>query len=157
MENLVVVGISDQQVVKPPDTVVTYALGSCVGICLHDCVMKTAGLSHILLPAPFEGNTATEVHKYASTAIETMVKTMEKKGCHRGRMTAKIAGGANMFVTAGISIGERNVEMVKRELARLGIRLVAEDTGSNYGRTVVINPLDGSMIVKTAGKGIRIL
>ncbi len=157
MSNLVIVGISDQQIVNPPDTLITYALGSCVGICLHDVVMKVAGLSHVLLPAAFKGDHNGEIYKYADTAIEALIRTMEKKGCHRNRITAKIAGGANMFITTGISIGERNVEMVKQELLRLKIKLLAEDTGLNYGRTVTFNPTDGSMTVKSVGRGIKVL
>ena len=136
MSNLVVVGISDQQIVLPPDTLVTYALGSCVGICLHDAVFKVAGLAHVLLPTACSGSTSHEIFKYADTAVEALIRSMEQRGCHRGRMTAKIAGGATMFATTGNSIGDRNVAMVKQELNRLHIRLVAEDTGANFGRTV---------------------
>ena len=49
MSRTVTVGISDLNVVKAPDVLVTYALGSCVGICLYDPVSKVAGLSHIML------------------------------------------------------------------------------------------------------------
>ena len=157
MNNLVIVGISDQQIAVPPDTLITYALGSCVGICLHDVLMKVAGLSHILLPTAFDGNSKNDVYKYADTAIEAMIRSMEMKGCNRSRMTAKIAGGATMFATSGVSIGDRNVEMVKKELARLRVRLVAEDTGLNYGRTVDFNPESGAMTIKSVGKGIKVL
>jgi len=157
MSNTIVVGISDQQVVAPPDTLITYALGSCVGICLHDGFLRVAGLSHILLPSAPDGKNQTDIYKYADTAIEAMLRTMERKGCSRYRITAKIAGGATMFTTNGISIGERNIEMVKRELERLRIRLLAEDTGLNYGRTVDFNPETGTMTVKSVGRGIKTL
>jgi len=157
MGRLVVVGISDQQVAAPPDNLITYALGSCVGICLHDNLSRVSGLAHILLPESFVDSDRKEVYKFANTAIEELVRSMERKGCARIHLTAKIAGGANMFVTSGMSIGERNVDMVKKELRRLNIRLKAEDTGANYGRTVEFNTSDGSMTIKTAGKGHKVL
>lgn len=159
MGKLLVVGISDQQIASAPDTLITYALGSCVGICLHDYVLKIGGLSHILLPEAVSGCGGRDVYKYANTAIEALICRMELQGCKRHRMTAKIAGGANMFTTIGINmtIGERNVDRVRRELERLRIRVIAADTGANYGRTVGFDPIDGSMAVKTVGKGQKVL
>ena len=157
MGQMIIVGISDQSTAVPPDTLVTYALGSCVGICLYDSSAKVAGLSHILLPEAFRDSTDADNFKFADRAISVMVETMEQLGCIRYRLTAKIAGGANMFATSGVSIGDRNVETVKKELSRLKIRLVAEDTGANYGRTVVFDPIDGTMLVKSIGKGNKVL
>ena len=48
---MVNVGIADLNVVKYPDVLATYALGSCVGICLYDHKAKIAGMAHILLPS----------------------------------------------------------------------------------------------------------
>lgn len=155
MGNLMVVGIADQKVAAVPDILITYALGSCVGICLYDPICKIAGLSHILLPETLL-NVKNTPYKFADTAINELVKAMERVGCSRLRLTAKIAGGANMFPVSGKSIGDRNIEMVKLELNRLNIRLTAEDTGANYGRTVEFNPADGSMMVKTVGRGSKL-
>ena len=157
MGKIIVVGISDQQIVVTPDKLVTYALGSCVGICIYDNKKKIGGLSHILLPEAYTTKGQKDVFKFANTAIENMVMTMEKLGCSRFQLTAKIAGGANMFITQGKSIGERNVEVVKNELYRLRIRIIAEDTGSNYGRTVEFNSEDGAVIIKTVGRGNKII
>lgn len=157
MSKLVVIGISDQQIAERPDILITYALGSCVSICIYDKIRRIAGLSHILLPEAFGDVSGKNIYKFADTAIEELIRTMEKRGCMRLHMTAKIAGGANMFASAGKSIGERNVESVKSELQRLRIRLVAEDTGANYGRTAEFNPADGMLTIKTIGKGNKVL
>lgn len=157
MSSLIVVGISDQRVTRSPDILITYALGSCVGICLHDAALRIAGLAHILLPTAIGGTSQTDLFKYADTAIETMLGCMERQGCSRYRITAKIAGGAAMFATTGIGIGERNIGRVKLELERLNLRLLAEDTGLNYGRTVEFNPETGAMTVKSVGRGIKTL
>ena len=152
MSNLIVVGISDQKIAMMPDVLITYALGSCVGICLYDRVLHIGGLSHVLLPNSSIGSDGNFM-KYADTAIEALLKSMEVKGASRFRMTAKIAGGANMFASTTTGIGERNVQTVKSELNRLRIRLIAEDTGKDYGRTVEFHTDDGSVIIKSVTKG----
>lgn len=156
MSQTIIVGISDQNTAVPPDLLITYALGSCVGICLYDSAASIAGLSHILLPEAFRDSTPEDDFKFANRAIEVLVRTMEKNGCLRNRLTAKIAGGANMFATSGESIGDRNVQTVKKELERLRIRLLAEDTGANYGRTVLFNPMSGQMTVKSIGRESKV-
>jgi chemotaxis protein CheD len=156
MGKLVVVGIADQQVTAPPEILITYALGSCVGVCLYDKIRRVGGLAHIFMPKASGTVKGKELHKFADTAIEEMVKTMQKKGCNASGLTAKIAGGASMFGFKGICVGEQNIEIVKRELRRFNIKLLAEDTGSNYGRTVEFNLENGTMTVKTAGKGNKV-
>lgn len=157
MAQLVVVGIADLNIVTAPDRLITYALGSCVGIFLYDRVHRIAGLSHVLLPESVSNNADKNVMKYADTAVEELTKRMERKGCARNLLIAKVAGGADMFSFTGISIGQRNIEMVKKELVRLNIKIVAEDTGCNYGRTVECCPVTGEMTVKTLQHNIRIL
>lgn len=152
------VGISDLNVVRAPDTLVTYALGSCVGICLYDATHKIAGLSHIMLPSSKEiTGVKTEIYKYADTAIVALLKKMESMGVRAIQLKAKIAGGAQMFTGNANSslsrIGQRNVAAVKAELARLRIPIIAEDTGKNYGRTLYLSAEDGSMRIKSANRG----
>jgi chemotaxis protein CheD len=93
------------------------------------------------------------VFKYADTAIERMITDMEKLGCMRFRLTAKISGGANMFNTIGRSVGDKNVEAVKRELARLRIRIIGEDVGGNFGRTLEFDSITGALFVKSIQRG----
>ena len=157
MAQLVVVGISDLNIVKAPDRIITYALGSCVGIFLYDRIQKIAGLSHVLLPDSASCSGDKNILKYADTAIEELVRRMENLGCRRSLITAKIAGGADMFSFSGLSIGQRNVDTTKKELARLQIKLVSEDTGSNYGRTVECDPETGDMIIKTLQQKYKVI
>lgn len=155
---LIVVGISDYKTARQPDKLITYALGSCVGTCLFDERSGVAGLSHILLPDSGISQTDTNIMKYADTAIEALVCEIERHGIRRAQLKAKIAGGANMFATQtkSLNIGERNVAAVKEQLRRLGIRLAAEDTGKNYGRTVEFDPVTGAMTVKSVLHGVHV-
>lgn len=161
MSATVIVGISDQKIVKAPDLLITYALGSCVGICLYDPLVSLGGMAHIILPNSMECSNRDNKYKFADLACGEMLRTMEYRGARRARMTAKIAGGAQMFVTQSNypmgNIGQRNVAAVKAALAALGIRIVAEDTGLDYGRTVSFDPQNGSMTVRSVTKGVKIL
>lgn len=151
------VGISDLNVATKGDVLVTYALGSCVGICIYDSVRKIAGLSHIMLPDSRSFNGAVvEKHKFADTAITELIKQMERRGATRVCMTAKIAGGAKMFASATdtplSSIGERNVIAVKQVLAHYRIPIKAEDIGKNYGRTQFFDSATGVMTIKSVSR-----
>jgi len=155
-----VVGISDWKVGRPNDVLITYALGSCVGICLYDKKSRVSGLSHIMLPeSKSSGETAVNRMKFADTAIPDMYNKMLSMGAIHSNLTAKIAGGALMFnITSDrFNIGERNVASVKNALALLKIPIIAHDTGLNYGRTVFFYSEDGSVRIKSTVKGERVL
>ena len=153
--NLVTVGIADLNVVTAPGSLVTYALGSCVGICLYDADKKIAGLAHIMLPLSKDAvQGADNKRRYADTGIMELIQTMNLKGSATARMVAKIAGGAQMFNanSAVFNIGERNVEAVKKVLNSYRIRIIAEETGLNFGRTVFFHADTGIMEVRAATK-----
>ena len=155
---LITVGIADLNVAKAPDTLVTYALGSCVGVCLYDSSKKVAGMVHVMLPLSTEAATGIDnKRRYADTGIKELVDLMIKNGASKAGMTAKIAGGAQMFkvASAAFNIGERNVAAVKKTLAAYGIRIVAEDTGLDYGRTQFFYADSGAMEIRSATKGSK--
>ena len=157
MQNVINIGISDLNVSKSPGILATYALGSCVGICLLDKTHDIGGLAHIMLPDSKESaNSSENLRRYADTGMAELIETMKRKGASVSCMTAKIAGGAQMFQTKlkSFNIGERNVAAVKKLLSAYRIRLVAEDTGSNYGRTVFFDVGTGIMQVKSVTKGV---
>lgn len=150
MPERIVIGIADLGVAAPSESLVTYALGSCVGICLRDPLTGISGLAHILLPdskaCPHDTNRA----KFADTAIEELLLRMKLQGAARWGTNAKIAGGASLFAgSLFIDIGERNIRAVKTELARCSIPILAEDTGSGHGRTIEFFAQDGSLHVRS--------
>ena len=158
MSQTVTVGIADLNVVRLPDILVTYALGSCVGICLYDPMAKIAGMSHIMLPSSQQlSNITNQPYKFADTGILELVKKMQLMGASPIRLRAKIAGGAQMFAAMSTSaianIGDRNVAAVKETLAKMKIPILAEDTGKDYGRTLYFSSEDGMMRIKSAKHG----
>ena len=92
MSATIKVGIADLNVAQSPDILVTYALGSCVGICLYDRVKKIAGLSHIMLPDSTVTHGAVQIARFADTAIPKLVQQMVARGATKRVLTAKIAG-----------------------------------------------------------------
>ncbi len=157
MGEIIKVGMADMKVCVSPDGVTTLGLGSCVGIALRDPVTKIGGLAHIMLPdsTVIRGSESNPA-KFADTGIMLLVKQMEAKGASRSRMTAKLAGGAMMFAFQNknelVRVGDRNVEASRKKLAELGIRILAEDVGANYGRTVIFYPETGDYVIRAVGK-----
>ena len=159
MSELIVVGISDYKISQAPNTLVTYALGSCVGTSILDESTKIGGLSHIMLPdSTMVNKEPVKRMAFADTALVDMVEAMVRKGANRNTMKAKIAGGANMFEAQGSSafgnIGDRNAQSVKETLRALNIPIIGEDTGANYGRSVFFEPGTGIFRIKSIGKKI---
>ena len=160
MGQMIKVGMADLNTCAIPDSITTLGLGSCVGIILYDPKAKIAGLAHIMLPDSTKIKNNQNRAKFADTGIDTLIEEMEKKGADRNTLIAKIAGGAQMFAFSSNSdmlrVGERNVEATKQKLKELKIKIMAEDTGKNYGR-IEFYPETGELRVKSVGKEIKIL
>ena len=152
------VGIADLNVVLDPGAIMTIGLGSCIGIALYDKTIKVAGLAHIMLPDSTQFKSNTNPMKFADLAIPMLIEKMEKQGCNKKNIVAKIAGGASMFNFSDKSIisdiGKRNSDAVKKTLKDESIRIIAEEIGGNKGRTMILKANDGSVILKVVGQGI---
>lgn len=159
--NMTVVGMADLKAVKTPGVLTTLGLGSCVGIALYDPVAKVAGLAHIMLPDSKAIHNNQNPAKFADTAMIKLILDMERLGARKINMRAKIAGGAQMFAfnatNENLRVGDRNVEATRRVLKECGINIVAEETGSNFGRTVELYAEDGKFLIKAIGQGVRTL
>lgn len=155
MDKKYVVGIADMKMARQEGMLVTYALGSCIGVCLYDPVIKLAALLHILLPLNMETGRKSPL-KYADTGIRETLRQMEQQGASRRRIVAKIAGGAKMFEIAGGgslgNIGQRNIESVHRVLQQESIRLLREDVGGGQARTLLFDAATGAGCVRSHGR-----
>lgn len=159
MDNKLTVGIADMKLAKGTGTLITYALGSCIGICLHDPLLHIGTLTHIMLPLNMEAG-REKVFKYADTGIRSALAEMTSKGCARTRMVAKIAGGAKMFELSGGTlgnIGQRNIDSVRMMLKREGIRLAGEDVGGTVARTLSFDVATGAALIRSYGHPEKIL
>ena len=157
MADLIRVGMADYKVGSAPSTIISYGLGSCIGISLYDPQTKVGGLLHIMLPDSTQARPTDNPAKFADTGLPLMLRDVLAQGAVKTRLVAKIAGGAQMFAfqnaTDIMRVGSRNAEAAKKILKELGLKLIAEDTGGTYGRTVSIDLNDGVYKVKTIDKG----
>jgi chemotaxis protein CheD len=161
MNEMIKVGMADLNVCVSPQSITTLGLGSCVGIVLYDPITKIAGLAHIMLPDSTKIMNNENKAKFADTGIDVLIERMLEMGANRKAIIAKIAGGAQMFSFSNnndmMRIGERNVEATKSKLKELGIAILAEDTGANYGRTIEFYPETGELHIRSVGKERKIL
>ena len=151
-EKQLVVGIADMKIGRGPSKLITYALGSCIGICFYDPMIRLGGMVHIMLPNNMEGSNSN-VFKYADTGIPATLRKMEVFGGAKSRMICKIAGGTRSIG----NIGQRNIETVKKVLAKEGIRISKEDVGLNYARTMLLDAETGIVAVRSFGRKELIL
>ena len=158
---IIKVGMADLNITMAPGILTTLGLGSCVGIALYDKQNKIAGLAHIMLPSSKEIKNNENKAKFADTGIDLLIEMMIKKGAKKENLTAKVTGGSQMFSfnnnSSVLKIGERNVIATKEKLNDLNIRIISEDTGGNYGRTIELDAEDGLLLVKTIGHGEKII
>jgi chemotaxis protein CheD len=133
-------------------------LGSCVGLALYDRVARLGGLAHIVLPD--SRGAADHPGKFADTAIPAMIAEIERQLQikARGRLVAKVVGGACMFATAGtqnpaMNIGQLNQEAVERILGELRIPIVGRDLGGGSGRHLTFDTSSGIVAIRIPGGG----
>ena len=157
----ITVGMADLNICRAPDVLITVGPGSCIGLTLYDPVNKKGGMVHYMLPDSHITANNGNIAKFADTGIPELLKRITLAGANRSRLIAKIAGGAKMFGVNQMSnigsIGERNAAAAKQILNELNIKLVAEDTGLNYGRTVELHCDTGDFHIKAIKKPIKVI
>lgn len=155
-----VVGVGDLGVGKQPDAqIVTYALGSCIGVCAFDPVTRVGGMLHFMLPQPAEGSSdgIERPTLYASTGLPLLFRRLQEAGALRERCIVCAAGGAEIVGAAGaFAIGKRNRTILRKLCWKDGTALAAEDVGDDFARTLVLSLVDGAVKVRSHG-GERVL
>jgi chemotaxis protein CheD len=129
--------------------VATTVLGSCVSVCLWDPALGAGGLNHFLLP--HQGQPGEPSARYGDVAIEELLAALERLGCRRRSLRAKLFGGASVVDTgrAGAdTLGMKNVAMARELLAATGIPVIGEDVGGTHGRKLVFHTDDGAAWVR---------
>ena len=155
------VKVAECAVGRDEQTLITIGLGSCVAIVLYDPAARIGGLAHTLLPDETMARDRANPAKFPASAVTLLLAEMTRLGADATRIRAKLVGGASMFAnllpTGGINIGDRNVTAARRALERNGIRIVAEDVGSDHGRSVHFHLDDGRVEIRSLKKGNRVI
>ncbi|WP_181995712.1 chemotaxis protein CheD [Clostridium sp. AM58-1XD] len=125
------------------------ALGSSIAVCIYDDKNRIGGMAYAILPEMKDGAEKRGGLRFVNEAVEVLYEKMLEHGAQAGHMWGKLAGGARIFCFAPeeheADIGKMNVEQARIKLQMLGIPILAEDTGENYGRTVYFHVRDGSL------------
>lgn len=134
---------------------VTLGLGSCVAIMLHDQKAAVGAMAHVLLPSSSLSRDVSNPAKFPETAVPLLIEALVAAGGARGRLVAKLAGGASMFaqlMTPGtLQMGERNAVAVRAALRCAGVPVVAEALGGERGRSVWFHVANGRVEVRSVG------
>lgn len=126
-------------------TAIRTVVGTCVAVCLWDKTLKYGGMSHFQCPMTRDPGKATA--KYGNVATVELVRMMEHAGCNRESLVAQILGGARAEGASGRDIGEQNVAMARKVLARKAVPILSEDVGGTMGRKLVFNTGTGELAV----------
>jgi chemotaxis protein CheD len=149
----VVVGVADMAVARESQVqIVTYALGSCIGLTAFDPVAKIGGLLHFMLPQPAEHSDPKEIkpYMYATTGIPLMFRKLAEAGARKDRLVVCAAGGAEIINDAGVfAIGKRNRTILRKIFWKDGTIVTAEDTGGGLARTMCLNLSTGEVRIRT--------
>ena len=112
-----------------------------------------------MLPDSTQIRNNSNLAKFADTGIDELIRQMQSLGANKSRLVAKLAGGAQMFAMTSandsLRVGERNAEAARKKLKELNIRILSEDCGLNYGRTVEFYSETGNYVIKSVGKSIK--
>lgn len=127
-------------VAAEPDAVLTTILGSCVSACLWDAEAGVGGMNHIVLPDAPENDLRRA--SAGANAMELLINGIIRRGGERGRLKAKLFGGAKMI--AGLSdVGDRNGRFAVEFLSAEGIETVSTSLGGTLGRRIQFWPASG--------------
>jgi chemotaxis protein CheD len=147
--------MGDRRVAQGEGTLSITGLGSCVAIVLYDEGTRVGGLAHVLLPDP-SFSQRERCWLFVTEAIPALLDELEEAGAERSRLTARLVGGAAMFQELSPqdrpNMGRRNVSAAREMLARVGIPVVAEDVGGEFGRSMDFDLSNGRIQISSQGK-----
>ena len=149
------VGISEMAISgSAEDVLVTYSLGSCVGLSVFDPEIGVGGLVHCMLPlSRMDPDRAkTNPYMFTDTGVSGLIGAVLQRGGSRKRLVAKVAGGASPLNDNGMfKIGERNYLVLRKVLWKNEILIAAEDVGGTQARTMYLHLATGRTLIRSAG------
>jgi chemotaxis protein CheD len=157
----IIVGVSDLKVSQDPHGVlVTYSLGSCIGIAVYDPVIRVGGMLHYMLPESSldSAKAADNPFMFADTGIPRLFKSVYELGGVKSRMRVIMVGGSQVLDQKGFfNIGKRNEMAARKLFHRNNVVIDFADTGGNGNRTLRLAIKDGQCALKESGEGERLI
>lgn len=159
-KNLITVDISDcQSSDNPIASLITYSLGSCIGVAIWDPVAQVGGMLHYMLP---DSSLSKEKAKnnpamFGNTGIPLLFKSTFKLGATKQRLIVKVAGGSQLLDDQGtFNIGKRNYVMLRQIFWKNNVLIDAEDVGGSISRTMKLEIATGKVTVKNRSREIEL-
>lgn len=155
LKTRIVIDISDAKVSKSSSEVlVTYSLGSCIGVCLYDPAVGVGGMLHYQLPSSKMDpqRAQSKPLMFADTGMDRLLNRLISMGANKKRMNVKLAGGAAMATgPQGFDIGKRNYLAIRKVLWSNGMFINSEDVGGDVARSLYMDMADGTVTVRSSG------
>ena len=152
----IVVGVSDMKISNNSESVlITYSLGSCIGIAIYDQIARVGGLLHFMLPESSLNleKAKTKPYMFADTGIPRLFKSVYELGAKKQRLKVIVVGGAQVLGQKGFfNIGKRNYMAVRRIFWKNNVLMDHQEVGGNENRTVKLILKEGKVLLKTSGK-----
>ena len=150
-----IVGVADMKVSNNvKESIITYSLGSCIGVVIYDPMIKVGGILHYMLPESSidKDKAIARPYMFADSGIPRLFKTAYQLGASKHRMNIYVAGGAEILDQKGFfNIGKRNYMALKKMFFKNKVMINKQDVGGNTNRTVRLEIATGNIFVKTSG------
>jgi chemotaxis protein CheD len=150
-----IVGVADMKVSNnPSESVMTFSLGSCIGLVIYDPAVRVGGILHYMLPESSidREKAASRPFMFADTGIPILFRTAYQMGAVKSRINIYVAGGAEILDQKGFfNIGKRNYMALKKMFFKNDVIIHKQDVGGNINRTVRLEIGTGDIYVKTSG------
>ena len=155
------VGVGEMKIARNPgEVLITYALGSCLGLVIHDPVVGVGGLLHAMLPLSTIDPDKARINpaRYVDTGVPKLFADCYRAGAVKERLVVSVAGGAALQNREGDSfqIGQRNLLMLRKLLWKNGVLIKAEDVGGSSWRTLSLHIGSGEVRIKTEAGETRL-
>ena len=144
---------------NPDDIIVTYSLGSCIGLALYDPVAHIGGMIHCMLPlSRIDPDRARALPQmFTDTGVPLLISTLLDLGAEKRRLVAKVAGAAKLLDNGStFNIGERNQVVLRKVLWKNKILIDGEETGGSKARTLMLHLDSGKTIIRSGGNEYEI-
>lgn len=149
-----IVDVADMKVSNnPEDNIITYSLGSCIGVAIFDPVGKTGGIVHYMLPDSSINPAKAKIKPYmfADTAVPGFFKSAYRLGAKKNRMKVVVAGGGNILDQSGFfNIGKRNYMQLKKIFFKNNVMIDHEYVGDSLYKTLRLELKTGAVTISTS-------
>jgi len=155
------VGLADRVMSTDPSALlITFALGSCLGVTVWDPETHVAGLLHLMLPESSTNpeKAITQPFMFADTGVPRFFKDAYALGGQKSRLVVCVAGGAALAMPGEsfFQIGQRNIAALRKLFWKNGVLIHAQEMGGHTPRTMSIHVGTGEVMLKT-DSGTKIL